>query len=62
MQYITDNKTIRPYLSDNGYNQTKITVLEKDCIITNIRKKCNSMNNYFVNIIKKLRFETFNSL
>ena len=42
MQDITDNKTIRPYLSDNGYNQTKITVLEKDYIITNIRKKCNS--------------------
>ena len=38
MQDITDNKkfckTFRPYFSDKGYNQTKITIIEKDSCIT----------------------------
>ena len=37
MHDITDNKTfwktIRPYFSDKGYNQTKITIVEKDSIM-----------------------------
>ena len=28
-------KTIRPNFSDKGYNQTKITIAEKDSIMTN---------------------------
>ena len=43
MQAIRDNKkfwkTIRPYFSDKGYNQTKITIVEKDFIITDKKKK-----------------------
>ena len=43
MQDIRDNKkfwkTIRPYFSDKGYNQTKITIVEKDSIITDKKKK-----------------------
>ena len=39
---LTDNqkfwKTIRPYFSDKGYNQTKITIVEKDSIITDEKK------------------------
>ena len=31
-------KTIRPYFSDKGYNQTKITIVEKDSIITDEKK------------------------
>ena len=46
MQDITDNekfwKTIRPYFSDKGYNQTKITIVEKNSIITDEQKYCNS--------------------
>ena len=42
IQDITDNKkfwkTIRPYFSDKGYNQTKITIVEKDSIITDEKK------------------------
>ena len=38
MQDITENtkfwKTFRPYFSDKGYNQTKITIIEKDSSIT----------------------------
>ena len=56
MQDITDNKkfwkTIRPYFSDKGYNQTKITIVEKDFIITEEEKIATRMNNYFRNITK----------
>ena len=42
---ITDNKkfwkTIWLYFSNKGYNQTKITIVDKDSIITE-GKKCNS--------------------
>ena len=42
MQDITDNKkfwkTIPLYFSDKGYNQTKITIVEKDSIITDEKK------------------------
>ena len=58
MQDITDNKkfwkTIRPYFSDKRYNQTKITVAEKDSIITDEKKIATLMNNYFINITKNL--------
>ena len=43
MQAISDNKkfweTIRSYFGDKGYNQTKITIAEKDSIITD-NKNC----------------------
>ena len=56
IQDITGNnkfwKTIRPYFIDNGYNQTKITIAEKDSIITDEKKTL--MNNYFLNITKNL--------
>ena len=43
IQDITDNekfwKTIRPYFTDKEYNQTKTTVVEKDSIITDGKKK-----------------------
>ena len=44
---VTDNKkfwkTIRPYFSDKGYNQTKLKIVEKNSIITDEKKKnCNS--------------------
>ena len=47
MQDITDNKkfwkTIPPYFSDKEYNQTKRTIVEKDSIITDEKKKnCSS--------------------
>ena len=42
MQDTTDNKklwkTIRLYFSDKGFNQTKITIAEKDSIITEEKK------------------------
>ena len=45
MQDITDNrkfwKTSRPYFKDKGYKETKITIVEKDFIITD-EKKCYS--------------------
>ena len=42
IQDVTNNKqfwkTIRLYFSDKGYNQTKITIVEKDSIITDEKK------------------------
>ena len=42
IQDITDNKkfwkAILPYFSDKGYNQTKITIFEKDSIMTDEKK------------------------
>ena len=42
VQDITDNKkfwkTIPPYFSDKGCNQTNITIIEKDSIITGEKK------------------------
>ena len=39
---ITDNKkfwkTIRPYFSDKGYKQTKITIASKDSIVTDEKR------------------------
>ena len=57
IQDITDNKklwkTTRPYFSDQGYNQTKITIVEKDSI--NRRKNiATPMNNSFINITNNL--------
>ena len=58
MQDITDNtkfwKTFRPYFSDKGYNQTKITIIEKDSSITDEKKFAILMNNYFTKITKTL--------
>ena len=59
MQDITDSKkfwkTIRPYFSDKGCNQTEIKIFEKDSIITDEKKNIATlMNNYFKNITKNL--------
>ena len=58
IQDITDNKkfwkTIRSYFSDKGYNQTKITIIKKDSIITDEKKIATLINNYFINITKNL--------
>ena len=58
MQDITDNKkfskNVWPYYSDKEYNQTKMTIVHKDSIITEEKNKCNSNNNHFINITKYL--------
>ena len=54
---ITDNKkfwkTIWPFFSDKLYNQNKIIIIEKDCIIIN-KQKSTPVNNYLINITKYL--------
>ena len=46
IQDVTDNnefwKTIWSYFSDKGYNQTKLTIVKKDSIITDEKKNFNS--------------------
>ena len=65
MQDITGNeqfwKIIWPYFSDKGYNQTKITNCRKRFYYGR-QKNTTLMNNYYINITKKNRFEPFDSL
>ena len=61
IQDITDKKfwkTILPYFSDKRYNQTRITIVEKDSIITDENKIATLMNNYLINITKNLDLKT----
>ena len=47
-------KNVKPYFSDKGSNSTKITLVEKDIIITDEKQIANIMNEHFVSITKKL--------
>ena len=47
-------KNVKPYFSDKGSNSTKITLVEKNIIITDEKKIANIMNERFVSITKKL--------
>ena len=55
---VVDNKlfwkNVKPYFSDKGSNSTKITLAEKDMIITDEKQIANIMNEHFVSITKKL--------
>ena len=54
MQYIQFWKIIWPYFSDKGYNQTKITNCRKRFYYGRQKKNTTLMNNYFINITKKI--------
>ena len=55
---VADNKlfwtNVKPYFSDKGSNSTKITLVEKDMIITDGKQIANIMNEHFASITKKL--------
>ena len=55
---IADNKlfwkNVKPYFSDKGSNSTKITLVEKDMVMTHEKQTANIMNEHFVSITKKL--------
>ena len=55
---IADNtlfwKNVKPYYSDKGSNSTKITLVEKNMIITDEKQIANIMNDHFFSITKKL--------
>ena len=55
---VADNKlfwkNVKPYFSDKGSNSAKITLVEKDKIITDEKQVANIMNEHFVSITKKL--------
>ena len=54
---IEDNKlfwrNVKSYFGDKGSNSTKITLVEKDMIITDKKQIANIMNEHFVAIRKK---------
>ena len=47
-------KNAKPYFSNKSSNSTKVTLLEKDMIITDEKQIANIMNEHFVSITKKL--------
>ena len=55
---VADNKlfwkNVKPYFSDKGSNSTKITLVEKNRIITDEKQIANIMIEHFVSITKKL--------
>ena len=54
---VADNKlfwkNVKPYFSDKCSNSKKITLVEKDIIITDEKQIANIMNEHFVSITKK---------
>ena len=55
-------KNVKPYFNDKGSNSTKITLVEKDIIITDEKQIANIMNEHFVSITKKLSLKPSISL
>ena len=55
---VADNKlfwkNVEPSFSDKGSNSTKVTLVEKDIIITDEKQIANIMNKHFVSITKEL--------
>ena len=62
---VADNKlfwkNVKPYFSDKGSYSTKITLVEKDKIITDEKPIANIMSEHFVSITKKLSLKPSNS-
>ena len=58
---ISDNRTfwkeIKPYFNDKGAMSSMITLVERDKIIHKDKEIAETMNKYFVNIIKTLRLK-----
>ena len=54
---VADNKllwkNVKPYFSHKSSNSTKITLVEKDIIVTDEKQIANIMNEHFVIITKK---------
>ena len=56
MKQVSDNKhfwkSVKPFLNDKGSNSSKITLVEKNNIISVEEEIANIMNNYFINVKK----------
>ena len=50
-------KTVKPYFSDKESNSRRITLLEKDSILTNDKDISKTMNSFFINIAKNLNLK-----
>ena len=60
---ITDNKkfwqTIKPFLSEKSKSRERITLIEKEELISDEREVANSFNDFFSNIVKNLEIPKF---
>ena len=50
-------KTVKPYFSNKESNSRRITLLEKDSILTNDKDISKTMNSFFINIAKNLNLK-----
>ena len=65
LKRITDNKqfwkTIKPFFSDKHNISRKITLIEDDEIISNDIKVAETMNDFFINSVKKLNINGYHT-
>ena len=62
---ITDSKifwkTIKPNFNEKCSSSSKIILSEKESILNDNKKICNTMNNYFLNTTKTLNLKPYKS-
>ena len=62
---VTDNrtfwKTVKPFLSDKVTSQSKITLIEKEEILSDEADVAETLNNFFTNVVTNLRLPQYNS-
>ena len=51
-------QTIKPFITNKGYAQDEIAILDDDKIITDKLQLCNMFNNYYVNIVADIGTDT----
>ena len=65
MKVVTDNKkfwkNVKPFLSDKGKCSSKISLVEKDEIISSDTDVANSFSNFFDNAVKSLKINGYHT-
>ena len=50
-------KSVKPFFNDKGSSSSKTTLVEENNIISDEEEIANTMNNYFINVIKTLNLK-----
>ena len=50
-------KCVKPFFNGKGSNSSKTTLVEENNIISDEEEIANTMNNYFINVIKTLNLK-----
>ena len=59
---ITDNKTVKPFLSDKSKTSDKIHLNEKGELLNSESETAEVLNNFFSNIVKNLKIPAYENL